>query len=176
MCTRYKAKQRIGELTLLQYTGEKYHGYLIWHCRCSCGKIVKRSANQFATMARPSCGCTTKHGRPKTYECPMLNSLFHGYKRHAKKRGYSFKLTREEFNALVRKPCFYCGEPPFQKYKNTSSPKVILRGGIDRTNSRKGYITQNVVPACKICNFAKSSRDAEDFKNWIRKVHTHLNL
>ena len=45
--------------------------------------------------------------------------------------------------------------------------------GIDRVNSEKGYVKNNVVPCCKVCNIAKHNMSQNDFFNWINKVYNY---
>lgn len=40
--------------------------------------------------------------------------------------------------------------------------------GIDRVNNDIGYIKNNCIPCCKICNRAKNSMSYDDFLNWIK--------
>lgn len=46
----------------------------------------------------------------------------------------------------------------------------ILYSGIDRVDSSVGYEIGNIVPACKICNFAKSNLTQDDFKSWAKRI------
>lgn len=66
----------------------------------------------------------------------------------ARERELEFFLSLEAYSALVSQPCYYCkgklGQP-------------VKRGcGLDRLNSRIGYVTGNVVSCCGICNRMKS--------------------
>ncbi len=42
--------------------------------------------------------------------------------------------------------------------------------GVDRVDSSRGYVKDNVVSCCKHCNLAKRDRTAEDFIKHCRKV------
>jgi hypothetical protein len=73
-----------------------------------------------------------------------LNSCsFSVYKSNAKILSRDFQMTKEQFERLVRDPCHYCG---------------ILRlnaNGIDRVDSSKGYLSNNIVTCCGPCNWMK---------------------
>jgi hypothetical protein len=42
--------------------------------------------------------------------------------------------------------------------------------GIDRIDSKLGYVEGNVVSCCKICNSAKGDLTLAEFENWINKM------
>jgi len=67
------------------------------------------------------------------------------YKKHAElTRKLPFHITKEEWNTLIKKPCYLCG------YKST---KGI---GLDRVdNTQREYTLDNVKPCCYSCNVLK---------------------
>ena len=73
------------------------------------------------------------------------------YKRSARLRSLVFDLTLNEFSEIVSQPCFYCGE--LQDACN----------GIDRVNNKCGYMKNNCVPCCKICNKMKGTMAKTEF-------------
>lgn len=78
------------------------------------------------------------------------------YKQSAKKRGYDFLLNPEDFTKLLGSKCHFCG--------------VTKANGIDRIDSKKGYIYGNVLPCCKICNFMKGVNSYSFFIKHIKKI------
>jgi hypothetical protein len=106
---------------------------------------------------------------PEWLECRRLYRLrepvphaWINYRAQAKARGLSFKLTRKRFDALVLDSCFYCGLPP--------NPI----NGIDRVDNTRGYSINNVVTACKQCNWAKVDLTQRDFISWVKRVAERL--
>jgi hypothetical protein len=99
------------------------------------------------------------------------NDLIYRYKNDARLRGLEFSLTKEEFLTLTKSNCFYCGTEPKQIHRRTRSPVPYVYNGIDRLNNKIGYIPDNCVPCCGICNVAKNNRTLEEFKDWINKVY-----
>lgn len=93
--------------------------------------------------------------------------LYSQYVRNAKKTNKEFKLSIDEFNMITSKPCHYCGE-----YNNLD----LKQNGIDRINSKKGYVKLNCVPCCKKCNYAKSDLTYNEFINHIIKIHDHIRI
>lgn len=82
----------------------------------------------------------------KWTECYKLRpTSYTKYKKHAENtRKLPFHITKEEWNTLIKKPCYLCG------YKST---KGI---GLDRVdNTRREYTLDNVKPCCYSCNVLK---------------------
>lgn len=85
------------------------------------------------------------------------NFYCHGSKR----RGIEFGITFEKFLTFWQKPCNYCGVE-------------ILTIGLDRVDSSKGYIIDNIVSCCKTCNFAKSDLSESEFMEYLMRVHSFI--
>lgn len=85
---------------------------------------------------------------------------FNKYRVSAKRFGKEFKLTIKFFEDNQGKVCFYCGQ-----YKTDA-----LSMGIDRIDSKIGYIPKNCVPCCKKCNLAKFTYSPQEFIEHINKI------
>jgi len=101
-----------------------------------------------------------------------------------------WQLTNEEVIALAGSSCYYCGvEPnnPFNVFKTKEgSPRkgiknferieeaAIVYNGVDRLDNDVGYITNNTVSCCKICNHAKHTQTVAEFFQWIEGLKTFL--
>ena len=101
-----------------------------------------------------------------------FNSLLRGYKSAAKRRGLKFELSREEFVALTKRSCYYCGVDPHTVY---SAGHHYINGtyvynGIDRIDNDKDYTSSNVVPCCFACNRAKMDTPYDDFICWLDRI------
>jgi phage-related minor tail protein len=71
-------------------------------------------------------------------------------KAKAKAKAIEFKITEKEYTEMVSGPCEYCGGP------------LPRHGhGIDRMDSRVGYVLTNCVPCCAGCNMVKGSMPAD---------------
>jgi hypothetical protein len=80
----------------------------------------------------------------------------------AKDRGLEATITLDEYKALQSQPCFYCqGQLPIQG------------SGLDRIDSSIGYVSGNVRPCCKSCNYAKSDLTESQFKEWILRIYNN---
>jgi hypothetical protein len=103
-------------------------------------------------------------GRNITTNYAMKNKLFPDshYKqviKSAADKGLPFEITFEEFKNTVSLPCKYC--------KIYNEHESI---GIDRIDSSKGYILDNIVPCCTICNMCKGTLSILEFKTHIIKL------
>jgi hypothetical protein len=116
---------------------------------------------------------------------PSLNKLESDCKFGARKRGYTYSLTKNEFVSLIGNNCHYCGSPPkpFNLYykKNRSVPYKtykdiseewrnlhwIKANGIDRKDNSVGYILENCIPCCFPCNKAKGGMSYDEFIKYL---------
>jgi hypothetical protein len=73
-----------------------------------------------------------------------LAERFANGKACAAKRGIEFSLTCEEPAATISLPCHYCG--------GGFGEKTRASLGLDRLDSKSGYVARNVVSCCRICN------------------------
>lgn len=163
---------------------------------CSCGKesstCTSNIINAITHQSRISCGHIKNRGASHAAWTTYLQQ----YRDGAKKRNIQFQLTREEFILLASQNCHYCSAEPrswdkykekrLRDYKSKGRPKSdpseylsnceIFMNGIDRKTPTLGYTVENSITACSRCNMCKQSLSYEEFKDWIKKVHTHLNL
>jgi len=152
----------------LDLTGQKFHfltalrpghqstsGNFYWWFRCDCGKeieILPQNVKKIKNGTK-SCGCLLKskhHGKS------WLHRMIYDYKKHAEKLNVKYELTENEFEILVNNSCYYCGGLP--------------KNGIDRVDPTKGYVLDNCVSCCKICNYMKRNLTKEQFLSHIEKV------
>ena len=71
----------------------------------------------------------------------------------------------------IRQDCFYCkSEPNNVKKTKNSIGDGFSYSGIDRKDSSENYTLKNIVPCCKVCNYAKSDMDLIAFKNWAIRI------
>jgi hypothetical protein len=148
-----------GCLTVLQKVkGPSSQAY--WKCRCLCGAILPEVAGQ-SLRERPHLYCRACQGPATKTNDSALNCLYAQYRCDALRRNKSFELNHDEFLSFVSRPCYYCGSDP------------IKFGGIDRVENAIGYLPNNCVPCCKICNIAKRDMPRTDFLSWLRRAYQH---
>jgi hypothetical protein len=107
-------------------------------CR-TCG--IEKSLDRFYLR-----GDGTDRRRGGCIECRRGHSALASIKASAKHRGIAFDLSRSEYEEIIAGGvCEYCG---------FGLPKM---GGVDRKDNSLGYIRDNCVPCCMVCNQAKSN-------------------
>lgn len=145
-----------------------------WACRCDCGSRKTVQGSAMISGNTKSCGCFSRETKAKTRKPrngSEVTAIILGYKRHSESRGFKWHLSRSQVENIVSKPCAYCGLPPSNiKRTKNSLPEGFKYSGIDRVDSLKDYEIENVVPACKVCNFAKSNMTKQEFHAWAKRL------
>ena len=160
-------------LTFKEVIAHTSHGHEIYGCICECGNKIAVTSSSFRGKRTGSCGCKRKL---HNYESSKKQVMSH-YKLGAKKRGYNFELTGEQFNAIILMNCYYCGSPPLNKCKSKQLQQPdgpFMYSGVDRFDNSKGYTVSNCVPSCAYCNRMKSNiMSGDDFINHCSKIITN---
>lgn len=97
---------------------------------------------------------------------PYASQLVKNIQSHAARRGLNIELDQIEIFDLIHAPCYYCGlEVNFPHSRN----------GIDRVDNNIGYLKNNVISCCWVCNRAKGSMSVDEFDTWtIRRYNCLL--
>lgn len=176
---------KYGRWTVLKFSHIQVHKNntkdYYWLAKCTCGTVKKVYLCNLKKGKSVSCGCYNREitaALPRPHKKPhgiaARNQLFHAYKRGASKRNLEFKITIDDFSHLTKQNCHYCGVVPRQLTtvaKNGMNGDYIYNG-IDRMDSKKGYIASNCLPCCKTCNYAKRDSSYDEFKKWIKRLTT----
>lgn len=142
-------------------------------CKHPCGRTRKFRSIELNKDKQPCKKCEA--GKLRMNESRLIIALaeYRKYKGSAKKRSHDFKISFEDYIFLAEAPCNYCGRMPFEKKYLPSGRSIegreafVLLGGIDRLDSSMGYTPENCVPACWVCNRAKSTLTMEE---WLEMV------
>jgi len=153
-----------------------------WKCKCKCGgeKIV--SYNALVKGAVKSCGCEWQRTRGYRGNHPLNEHyLFTGcgdmpgtyyscVKRTAKLRGLEFSVSKEYLWDLFLKQNRKCAlsglEMKFRRNQHIADGTASL----DRIDSGKGYVDDNVQWVHQNINFMKRSLSNEQFISICKKV------
>ena len=60
---------RFGHLTVIEDSGERQHGSIIWLCRCDCGNTTKANSAVLRRGDKKSCGCVRSKGNLRHGMC-----------------------------------------------------------------------------------------------------------
>lgn len=165
---------KYNRLTVIEYCYSDIRWRKFYKTKCDCGneRIIMGSA--MISGNTKSCGCLgieIKKSKRISENHSEITAIILGYKRHAIDRGFKWNLSRDFIIELIKKNCFYCGNPPSnKKLTKNSLGKGLFYSGIDRIDSKKDYFANNVVPCCKICNYAKSNLTITQFRDWATKL------
>jgi hypothetical protein len=122
---------------------------------CKCGKDYEKYLTKYNKESKICKKCTDNQAkqddkrkdRKRNYKKEYLKNLNVYYKQYitsAYKRNYVMELQFNEFEDLVKNKCYYCD---YQKENEVN--------GIDRVDNTKGYIKENCVSCCEVCNRIK---------------------
>ena len=119
--------------------------------------------------------CRTNTKIP-TIKAP-INVYYCQYENGARSRGLNFEITKNDFENIVSKNCYFCNEEPkpIQSLKTYTRCKEDLHvNGIDRLDSNRGYELDNLVPCCQTCNRMKMSMSKDNFLNKINQIYNNF--
>ena len=173
--TKIKPGDKFNKLTAISYKNGK------WKCKCDCGKIVNGKLTHRLTSGKLlSCGCARLSRKTREKVNRKYSPMIASARRRWKSYLYQDKqcnLTFEQWHEISQKNCVYCGCEPKSIYnyfikKEGSSSEAKASGdfksnGLDRVDSSKPHVIDNVVACCITCNKAKSNRTVEEFKKYI---------
>ena len=173
--------QVFGKLRAVEATEHRNHSKTImWRCEClNCGATILVASTKLKEGGMRSCGCL--QGNPNVRTPPGhsgFNCLYQNYMQGARRRNLEFSLTKEQFKELTQASCVYCGVAPASICYGSKGNRLeygkYIYSGIDRLNSKIGYVLDNCVTSCAECNLAKGTRTYDEFVNWIRRVYNYL--
>ncbi len=141
-----------------------------WWCLCECGNRRQVWESGLVRGHNKSCGCLGK----LTQGIAARNTVYDSYRRGAQKRQQSWELSPTEFDKLVQRSCFYCGIGPSNRAQLTTGE--FIYSGIDRLDNSKGYLLENCVACCRVCNYMKRTKTVEEFLNHVRLIIRHCRL
>lgn len=151
-----------------------------WVVECECGRQKRvRRGDWLNRHGVRTCVCTPRVQYnllpPGEAAC---NELYNTYRAKARKRGFAFDLSPEQFRLLTTMNCAYCGAAPSQVNwtRAQHSGSRYIYNGIDRIDSQQGYTWANCTPCCGRCNTAKSDMTLEEWKAHILRIVSHLRL
>lgn len=163
-----------GKLTVCEITSKRIDRKVVWNCICDCGRSCEVISVNLINGDTTSCGCYKLNRKVAGYS--SMNHLFNGYRKKAFNRNLLFDLNLEEFKIITSKNCHYCGiEPKQRAYTGSRQNGSYIYNGIDRKNNLIGYNSDNIVPCCGKCNWAKSTMPYDEFIAWLDRTSKFRN-
>lgn len=190
---QFEPNEKIGRLTAVKNLNKscdvgRNARRTMWLFRCDCGKEIEAVACDVKYRRKLSCGCLQlEHWKncgnrlsplmTKPNKEGPVNKLYGNYIRQAKRRGYSWDLSKDQFRELIKQNCYYCGSEPLSEYttaRKITSQNILLYNGVDRKDNKLGYTKENCITACGICNRMKMDLDFNTFITLIKKINQKL--
>ncbi len=191
--------ERFGRWTVLsksEKVGQNGRAFYVCVCECQNKTVKDVPGASLRNGQSQSCGCYQIDRLKEVHRLPpgesSLNRFEETYKSSAGRRKppIPYELPTDFFRELVSQNCYYCGmEPRFWnpvcdkngvRYKNGSNSTSdewvkqlgIYINGIDRINNDHniGYVVDNVVPCCKICNIMKQALTEQEFIDHLIRI------
>ena len=97
-----------------------------------------------------------------------MEATFKRYKQSAQDRGYEFDISRNHFKHVITSKCYFCGSDP------VAYSDGLVRNGVDRLDNERGYLHNNIIACCKICNAMKRDHKYGDFIAHIDKIYDQI--
>lgn len=169
---------KFADLTVFEYLGQKSRNpgsskKSMYNCLCVCGKMVEVEAQNLQSGNSKSCGCKAYESRSGENSnlwkgVGKWRAEYNRQVRSAQNRELPFQLTFEETQTIMSSNCFYCDNQP------KDDNRGLVRNGIDRLDSSKGYLISNTVPCCSTCNAMKMGIPYGEFIDKISKIYNNL--
>lgn len=171
------AGRRFNNWTAISYSGKSK-----WLCQCDCGHKVEVNrgnlANGSSTKCR-KCGPSIAVINKLPTGVAAFNDLYGRYRRSASQRKIEWSISKEYSQELLMGRCDYCGSQPesvWPKWHLSELNGSITYSGIDRLDSKKGYVKGNCVSCCKTCNYMKRSLSVSEFYIHIDKISAYSDM
>jgi len=120
----------------------------------------------------------TRYNNKVYIESRLINSCYNTIKKGAVARGLEFSITKDDLKEYLHKNCYYCGKLPdntFLCFRYSEKYKQEIKyQGIDRINSKKGYVKGNLRPCCIVCNHLKWDHSEDEFFESVKKIYENF--
>ena len=166
-----------GRLIAISATNKRVDAKVVWLCKCSCGKECEVVGKQLSEGATRSCGCLRKESK-KLYAFEhgkrfgeISGTYWTHTKNSAKKRKIEFNLSLKEAWELFEnqnRKCALTGQELI--FRPSDAERKKQTASLDRIDSSKGYILDNVQWIHKDVNLAKHKKSNKDFINLCKLV------
>lgn len=102
---------------------------------------------------------------PEIFSNHFYGVNFKSYQYSANQKKYEFEITESQFKEITSSECYICGK------KNSE----VHRNGIDRFNSKIGYLFYNCKSCCGECNYMKNNYDYNDIFEKYKLIYNNFN-
>ena len=172
--------RQFGKLIVISREENDKWGAANWKCICNCiDKNIKiATSKNLRTGRTQSCGCILrnriKSKHPQWGGCGEIGGhYFSQLKRRS--AGEEFSITLEYIWDLFLKQNRKCRFSGIELRFSTKSTVSDGTASLDRIDSSKGYVIDNVQWVHKDINYMKQDHTDKDFIEWCRLIVNHDN-
>jgi len=174
--TKHPEGKRFGSLVAVKEERNE-SGYAGWECLCDCGNVCF-SATSSLIFGKQGCWeCRNKTISQKKWRGygEISGEFWSRIKKHAMTREYDFEISIEQGWDLFleqKRKCALSGvELMFYRGR---ADRGKITASLDRIDSSKGYMMDNVQWVHKKINILKMDWPQEEFIEWCRKVADYV--
>jgi hypothetical protein len=142
----------------------------VWECVCVCGVVRPVLGKSLTAGVSQSCGCLQKEHSSKQPGDAAKVQAWHMAMSGARRRGLAWELGKVVFFQLISLPCHYCDGSATNRRRAPNGNGDFVSNGVDRKDSLLGYVNENVVPCCKVCQRAKMDMPYLDFIAYLERL------
>jgi hypothetical protein len=123
----------------------------------------------------PIKGAKTRHyctKCQKTNPDIIISSILYRAKKNSQKKNREFQITKDDVLELFEKQngrCFYTN----REMEWSSGSKSNTAVSIDRIDSSKGYVKDNIALCCVVVNYIKHEMTIEEMIDWCSAIVEH---
>lgn len=155
--------QRFGKLLVIKFT--HMDKYAMWQCKCDCGTVIICRGTALRGNYTKSCGCvryekSIKHNQYKSVEYKLFNHA----KKRAKRKNLEFNIELSDI--IIPESC------PILKIK-LNQLSLDNTPTIDRIDSSKGYLKDNIKIISYKANVRKSNGTLDEYKSILNYMNKH---
>jgi hypothetical protein len=169
---------KYGRLKVFSYKGKDTNGKSIWNCLCDCGKEKCVRASDLKSGKISSCGCLKKEvnsiiGKETIQKINKMNKAvgelsgthYSSIRSNGSKRGFEFSVSKDFLWNLFLNQNKKCAISGVELIMSISKSKEKT-ASLDRIDSSKGYLEDNVQWVHKDINKMKLNHSLDKFINW----------
>jgi hypothetical protein len=174
---------KFGKLLVVSEAEKSPRGHSRWNCVCDCGNTCVRTGTSLERSENSSCGCFRLHGKNSPLwggSGDISASWFHNviYRAASGRKSRSnivkqLEITVEDIWELFLKQdkkCALTGLELTFPIKNTAVESKKSTASLDRIDSTKGYVLDNVQWVHKSINLMKNIYSQEHFIKMCKLV------
>jgi hypothetical protein len=166
-CSKCKVKKELSEFNKTK-TNKDGLSYLCRDCNLEqSSKYIKANKDKYYNDQQ----------RKRETKPVFLSQLFYNAKTRAAKKNIEFDLTKEFLEELLDCSEMKCSVTGLKMNLECHSRKKAnpFKCSIDRIDSSKGYIQDNVRFVCWAVNQMKADRTDEEFKFWVESIYKAIS-